>query len=64
MITKKINKNVLFYVGRFLHADTEYYGLSSDEKPVEKVENASIFYEMDTQAVYMFDAQNNQWIAQ
>ena len=64
MITKKINKNVLFYVGEFIHADTEYYGLSTDKKPVERVNNASIFYEMDTQKVWLFDAKNNVWIEQ
>lgn len=42
----------------------EYIGLSTDEKPVENVTNASAFYEMDTKKLYLFDAQNQQWLEQ
>ena len=41
----------------------EYYGLSTDEKPTD-APNASIFYEMDTKALYLFDAQNKAWLKQ
>ena len=42
---------------------SELYGLSSDKKPTN-VNNASVFYEMDTQKVFMFDETNKQWIEQ
>lgn len=50
-----------------------FYGLSTDTKPTtyktpagqtEPVPNASIFYEMDTQKVFMFDAAGSRWIEQ
>jgi hypothetical protein len=40
------------------------YGLSTDTKPTDCVENAQYFYEMDTGKVFMFDAQNCQWLEQ
>ncbi len=40
----------------------EYYALSTDEKPTEGVGNGSVLLEMDTCTVYIFDAQNKQWI--
>lgn len=39
------------------------FGLSVDTKPTD-VNNASVFYEMDTQKVFMFDAKNKCWIEQ
>ena len=36
----------------------EFGGLSTDEKPVEKVGNGSVFIEIDTGKVFMFDEQN------
>ena len=41
-------------------------GLSTDTKPVDKVDNApigngSIFYEMDTKKGYKFDEENKTW---
>lgn len=39
----------------------EYRGLSTDEKPIERVGNGSIFIEMDSGKVYMFDEQNKEW---
>ena len=41
----------------------EYYGLSTDTKPLD-VNNASIFYEMDTKKIYLFDEQNGVWLEQ
>lgn len=42
----------------------EFKGLSTDTKPIDSVPNGSTFYEMDTQKVYMFDAENQLWIEQ
>lgn len=43
----------------------EYIGLSTDAKPVDGcIPNASIFYEMDTKKLFMFDAQNKKWLEQ
>jgi hypothetical protein len=40
----------------------EMHGLSTDEKPVNKsIPNGSVFVEMDTSDVYMFDEENEQW---
>ena len=41
----------------------DFIGLSTDTKPTG-VPNASSFYEMDTKALYLFDAQNGVWLAQ
>ena len=45
------------------------YGKSTDIKPThevkgEKIGNASIFYEMDTKKVYMYDEEAHTWIPQ
>ena len=38
-------------------------GLSTDTKPVDSwVGNGSIFFEMDTKKVFMYDAENSTWI--
>lgn len=42
----------------------EYVGKSTDEKPVEAVPNASVFYEMDTGAFFMFDQDTKTWLPQ
>lgn len=43
----------------------EYYGLNTDDKPDdEHVPNASLFYEMDTGDVYVYDKENETWINQ
>jgi len=39
----------------------EVYGLSTDEKPVRGITNASIFYEMDTRNAFIFDQENSKW---
>ena len=40
----------------------EYYGLHDDDKPADAgVPNASLFYEMDTGDIYMYDKENAQW---
>ena len=40
----------------------EYRGLSTDEKPIERVGNGSIFLEMDTCKVFAFDEKAKKWI--
>ena len=42
----------------------EYDGLSTDTKPTDGVRNGSVFAEMDTGKVYLFDAENDQWVEQ
>ena len=42
---------------------SELYGLSTDAKPTDVV-NASLFYEMDTKMIYLFDATNSVWLEQ
>lgn len=44
----------------------EIVGLSTDTKPIDKIEgiyiqNGSSFLEMDTDTKYLFDAENKQW---
>lgn len=41
-----------------------FQGLSTDEKPKGVSLNGAIFYEMDTQNIYMYDEQNDRWILQ
>ena len=41
----------------------ELYGLSTDAKPAD-ASNATVFYEMDTGNVFMYDAQNKKWLQQ
>ena len=41
----------------------EFRGLSTDTKPVDGVGNGSIFLELDTFKVFMFDEENKTWIA-
>lgn len=40
----------------------DYRGLSTDTKPINGVGNGSVFFEMDTEKVFMFDFENKQWI--
>ena len=51
----------------------EYYGKSTDTKPIEGVNNADLFYEMDktknsegetVHRIFMFDADAKEWIEQ
>ena len=47
----------------------EFFGLSKDEKPIGKINgmkvtNGSVFIEMDTKKIYMFDEENQTWIEQ
>ena len=40
----------------------EYRGLSDDTKPTDGVPNGSSFLEMDTQDIYFFDSDSNDWV--
>lgn len=44
----------------------ELYGLSTDEKSIEKFDdifigNSSTYYEMDTKNTFMYDEENKKW---
>lgn len=64
MITISENQNT------FIKPDSSYIlielrGLSTDTKPQEfagkKIDNGSVFIEIDTGKVFMFDLENKQW---
>lgn len=40
--------------------EIEMRGLSTDNKPIEAA-NGTVFIEIDTGKLYMFDAENSQW---
>lgn len=46
--------------GRIRAVETNY-GLSADTKPVEGVQNADRFFEMDTGTTFVFDETNGIW---
>lgn len=41
--------------------DTTFFGLSTDTKPSD-VNNGTCFIEMDTGAIYFYDAANETWL--
>ena len=49
--------------GKFL---VEYRGLSTDDKPTTvnggEIENGSVFLEIDTQDIYIYDKENSSWL--
>lgn len=48
-----------------VYGDTtlELRGLSTDQKPMGKnIGNGSVFFEMDTLKLFLFDAEHRQWI--
>ena len=52
-----------------MRAPHEFFGLAKDEKPTgvvngAKVTNGSVFREIDTGPVYMFDEENQIWFEQ
>lgn len=63
MITVKIGEGIKICHGATCR-DTEYYGTSTDTKPVDGVNNADMFYEMDTKKLFLFDAENKKWLEQ
>lgn len=54
------------YADRPNRAWIELYGLSTDEKPIEKfgdifIGNSSTFYEMDSGNAFIYDEENHKW---
>lgn len=66
MITRfvEIDGDDYGYTGTKTAQRSEYFGKSTDTKPTKGVMNADIFYEMDTGNVFLFDADNSEWLAQ
>ena len=67
MITKivRINGDNFVTLARGeIRRPVEFYGKSSDTKPVDGVKNAETFYEMDTKKLFMFDEDDRKWIEQ
>ena len=66
MITKFseiVGNQVAYDSSGNLRKNEQYFGLSTDTKP-SLAKNASVFYEMNTKKVFMFDEQNKEWIEQ
>ena len=40
----------------------EFYGLSTDNKPTENVATGSVFFEVDTGDIYLYDEIGEEWI--
>ena len=67
MITIAKNENTKI-VGENRYILVELRGLSTDEKPImydeeidSYIDNGSMFIEIDTGKIYMFDLDNTQW---
>lgn len=43
------------------YAAVELYGLSTDSKPTDE-QNGTLFFEMDTKKVYIFNGASSTWI--
>ena len=41
--------------------EVELRGLSTDEKPTEDIVNGTVFVEIDTGKIYMYDLENEEW---
>lgn len=39
-----------------------FIGLSSDTKPTDGIYNGSVFLEMNTGVIYMWDAEGQEWL--
>ena len=51
--------------GRNRRNNCEFYGLSTDVKPIDKaIPNGSSYIEIDTNIKYLFDEENLRWIEQ
>lgn len=55
------SKNGLRTKGEEEVSSVELRGLSTDEKPTTGIENGSMFIEMDTGKIYLYDLENEQW---
>ena len=68
MITKVMdiggNKTVVDEHNLPVRRVAEYYGKSTDAKPVAGVKDADIFCEKDTGKVFLFDEDTSAWLEQ
>ena len=66
MITRfvEIDGDDYGYTGKKMTQRSEYCGKSTDTKPTTGVNNADIFYEMDTKKVFLFDEDTSTWLEQ
>lgn len=62
--TKFDGEDYVIRAGGDIRRRGEFYGKSTDTKPVNGVNNADVFYEMDTQKVFLFDEDDKKWIEQ
>ena len=66
-----VTKIITLYGGKFaanklnnpVRPVAEFFGLSTDTKPTN-AKDADIFYEKDTQKVFLFDEDNQTWLEQ
>ena len=63
-VTKIDGDDYIFMNNGDVRKRGEFYGKSTDTKPVNGVNNADLFYEMDTKKVFLFDEDNKKWIEQ
>lgn len=63
MITRIINSDHYDAICHGICKMEEFRGKSTDTKP-NACTNGSIFYEMDTKKVFMWDAETKTWIEQ
>lgn len=62
--TRIAGEDYVILPSRDIRKRGEYYGKSTDTKPVDGVSNADIFYEMDTKKVFLFDEEKKLWLEQ
>lgn len=62
--TRIAGEDYVILPSRDIRKRGEYYGKSTDTKPVDGVNNADIFYEMDTKKVFLFDEEKKLWLEQ
>ena len=43
-------------------SESTLFGLSTDTKPASTENNGTCFIEMDTGAIYFYDAENETWL--
>ena len=58
MISVYRNNNV---ITKGNEREIQLRGLSTDEKPTKNVENGTIFIEIDTGDIYIYDLTNKEW---
>ncbi len=49
--------------GQDTEKNTEFYGMSTDTKPIDnELQNGSVFIEMDTGVAWFYDAEKQEWV--